>query len=125
VKGRSGADAGHDGQEAHVNGPPQVPLALRLYVNGQTPESTVVESNLRRMCEHVGLECEVEVIDVLDDPEAAERDRVVLTPTLMRLTPPELRVAGDLSDTEAALDGLGLRLWGQVTDDGDAPPRDH
>jgi hypothetical protein len=50
---------------------------------------------------------------------------VVLTPTLMRLTPPELRVAGDLSDTEAALDGLGLRLWGQLADHGDTPPLDH
>jgi circadian clock protein KaiB len=108
-----------------MNGPPQVPLRLRLYVNGQAPESVVVETNLRRMCDQVGLECEVEVVDVLEHPEAAERDRVVLTPTLMRLTPPELRVAGDLSDTEAALDGLGLRLWGQLADQGDGPTRDH
>jgi circadian clock protein KaiB len=108
-----------------MDGPRQVPLKLRLYVNGHAPESTVVESNLRRMCDHVGLECDVEVIDVLEHPEAAEHDRVVLTPTLMRLTPPELRVAGDLSDTEAALDGLGLRLWGQLADHGDTPPRDH
>jgi circadian clock protein KaiB len=107
-----------------MNGPPQVPLRLRLYVNGQAPESAVVESNLRRMCDEVGLECEVEVVDVLEHPEDAERDRVVLTPTLMRLTPPELRVAGDLSDTEAALDGLGLRLWGQLSEDGASGRRD-
>jgi circadian clock protein KaiB len=108
-----------------VTGPTQVPLRLRLYVNGQAAESTAVEPNLRRLCERVGLAYEVEVVDVLEHPDEAERDRIVLTPTLMRLTPPELRVAGDLSDIEAALDGLGLRVWGQISNDGHSPHRDH
>jgi circadian clock protein KaiB len=96
-----------------VEGPTQVPLHLRLYVNGQAPEAASVEANLRRVCDEVGLVYEVEVLDVAEHPGAAEEDRVVLTPTLIRLTPPEMRVAGDLSDVEAALDGLGLRVWGQ------------
>ena len=92
---------------------PQALLQLRLYVDGRTPESAMVEPNLRRVCDEVGLVYEVEIVDVATDPDAAERDRVVLTPTLIRLTPPEMRVAGDLSDAEAALDGLGLRVWEQ------------
>lgn len=93
---------------------PQVPLRLRLYVNTGTPETVQVERNLARVFEAVGLRYEVEVLDVREHAAEAEHDRVVLTPTLIRLTPPQLRVAGDLSDLGAALDGLGLRVWGQL-----------
>jgi circadian clock protein KaiB len=96
--------------------PVQIPLRLRLYVSGAAPESVAVEANLRRVCEEVGLLYEVEVLDVREHPDEAEADRVVLTPTLIRLTPPQLRVAGDLSDVEAAMDGLGLRVWGLSLD---------
>ncbi len=102
--------------------PPQVVLELRLYVNAASPESLLVERNLRALCDEAGLRYTVEIVDVTEDPEAAERDRIVLTPTLIRLTPPEMRVAGDLSDTEAALDGLGLRVWGQLREHHQAPP---
>lgn len=90
---------------------PQVPLRLRLYVNAGTAEASHVEHNLARLFDEVGMAYEVEVLDVREHAAEAERDRVVLTPTLIRLTPPQLRVAGDLSDVESALDGLGLRVW--------------
>jgi circadian clock protein KaiB len=96
--------------------PAQVPLRLRLYISSAAPESAAVETNLRRVCDGVGLAFEVEVLDVRDHPDEAERDRIVLTPTLLRLTPPQLRVAGDLSNIEAAMDGLGLRVWGLSAD---------
>jgi circadian clock protein KaiB len=102
---------------------PQLPVRLRLYVRRDAPESRAVEDNLRAVFERVGLAYEVEVFDVNDDPDQAEADRILLTPTLLRLTPPALRVAGDLSDIEAALDGLGLRLWSQRAEDaGDGRP---
>ncbi|MFA9431842.1 circadian clock KaiB family protein [Egicoccus sp. AB-alg2] len=91
--------------------PPQVQLRLRLYVNRHAPESATVEANLRALCDGAGLEYDVEVLDVDEHADAAEADRIMLTPTLLRLTPPQLRVAGDLTDVEAALDGLGLRIW--------------
>jgi circadian clock protein KaiB len=96
-----------------MEGPVQAPLSLRLYVSGASAGTSAVEANLRRLCDDVGLSYEVEVVDVALDPDAAEADRIVLTPTIVRVTPPELRVAGDLSNMEAALDGLGLRLWGR------------
>ena len=52
----------------------------------------------------------------------AEREGLLVTPTLERLDPPpRLRVSGDLSDLEMALDGLGLRIWAlnAVSDDAD------
>jgi circadian clock protein KaiB len=102
------------------DGTPQVPLRLRLYVNEGTPEAGHVEQNLAHLFDDLGMDYEVEVLDVREHPAEAERDRVVLTPTLIRLTPPQLRVAGDLSDVEAALDGLGLRVWVR-RHDGNAP----
>jgi circadian clock protein KaiB len=112
------ADGGRGpGGDADVEGPFQAALELRLYVSGRAPESATVEANLRRICDDAGLVYEVEVLDVDEHAESAERDRIVLTPTLLRLTPPQLRVAGDLSDIESALDGLGLRVWEQRFND--------
>ena len=103
-----------------MSDPAQLVLRLRLYVDSQAPETALVERNLGRLFEEVGLRYEVETIDVREQPDAAARDRIVLTPTLMRITPPEMRIAGDLSNTEAALDGLGLRVWEQRWDNGRA-----
>jgi circadian clock protein KaiB len=110
-----------------MDGPVQAPLSLRLYVSGTSAGSGAVEANLRQLFDEVGLVFDVEVLDVDEHPDAAEEDRIVLTPTIIRLTPPRLRVAGDLSNIEAAMDGLGLRLWGRrarVSQDGHGPSTD-
>lgn len=87
-------------------------LRLRLYVESGSPAAARVEHNLRVLCDGAALDYELEVLDVTRHAQRAEDDRLLLTPTLIRLwPPPTLRVAGDLSDAEAALDGLGLRLW--------------
>jgi circadian clock protein KaiB len=53
----------------------------------------------------------MEVIDVLEHPQAAEDDRILATPTLIKQLPPPLRrVIGDLSDKEKVLIGLDLRV---------------
>lgn len=47
---------------------------------------------------------------MLDRPEAAETDRVLATPTLIKQLPPPLRrVIGDLSDKDKVLLGLEVR----------------
>jgi circadian clock protein KaiB len=67
--------------------------------------------NLRRVCEKdLSGQYELQVIDVLKNPELAEKDRVIATPTLIKQLPPPLRrVIGDLSDSEKILLGLELR----------------
>ena len=90
----------------------ELSLRLRLYVNGSSAHTAAVEHNLRSLCDDAALEYDLEVREVTDHAQEAEDDRVLLTPTLIRLSPaPSLRVAGDLSDARAALDGLGLRFW--------------
>ena len=84
--------------------------ALRLYVAGRTPRSTRAIANLRRLCdERVPGRVEVEIVDVSEQPQRAEADRIIATPTLVReQPPPQRRVIGDLSDPERVLAGLGL-----------------
>jgi len=84
---------------------------LRLYVTGSSPRSETAVANLRRICEEeLRGEYALDVIDVLEHPEAAERDRVLATPTLIKQLPPPLRrVIGDLSDKDKVLLGLEVR----------------
>ncbi|HST57432.1 MAG TPA: circadian clock KaiB family protein [Longimicrobium sp.] len=85
-------------------------IALTLFVAGPSPRSRAAESNLRAMCrDQLGGRAELKVIDVVQDPEAAERHRVLTTPTVVREHPaPPRRVTGDLGDAARVLAALDL-----------------
>jgi circadian clock protein KaiB len=91
---------------------------LKLFVTGQTPRARRAIDNLSRLCEErLRGQYEIIVVDVLEDPQLAEDERVFATPTLIKLLPPPLRrIIGDLSDSEKVLMGLDLA-------DGDAGMR--
>ncbi|MBU0617364.1 MAG: circadian clock protein KaiB [Planctomycetes bacterium] len=83
---------------------------LRLYVIGQTPNSMRALQNLKRICEEdlVG-QYDLKVIDVLKEPQLAEKDKIIATPTLVKDLPAPLRkVIGDLSDRDKVLLGLDV-----------------
>jgi circadian clock protein KaiB len=51
----------------------------------------------------------LEVIDVFEDPARAKQDRVIATPTLIKVQPaPELRLIGSIGDPDVVLRHLGL-----------------
>jgi circadian clock protein KaiB len=85
-------------------------IKLELYIVGQSRHSEAAVTNLRRLCEdkRVG-DCQLEIIDVLEHPDAAEAANIVATPTLIKRAPaPVRRIVGDLSVAEAVLDGLNV-----------------
>lgn len=84
---------------------------LRLYVAGQTPRSIVAFTNLKRICEeHLQGRYELEIIDLLQNPQLARGDQILAVPTLVRRLPePIKKIIGDLSNTERVLVGLDLR----------------
>jgi len=84
---------------------------LRLYVAGQSPKSLQAFANLMRIRdEHLGSEYDVEIVDLLENPQLAEGDEIVAIPTLVRRLPKPMRkIIGDLSDTDRVLVGLQLR----------------
>jgi circadian clock protein KaiB len=83
---------------------------LRLYVAGQTPKSIVALANLKRICEeHLEGRYEIQIIDLMENPQLARRDQIVAIPTLVRELPSPLkRIIGDLSNTEKVLVGLDV-----------------
>ncbi|MFN8598506.1 MAG: circadian clock KaiB family protein [Anaerolineae bacterium] len=83
---------------------------LKLFITGQTPRSAYAIANLNRICQEALLDqCDVVIIDVLENPELAEDEKVLATPTLIKTAPPPARrVIGDLSDIQKVMWGLGL-----------------
>lgn len=88
-------------------------LLLRLYISSDDgAHASAAREGLERLAEMLRIETRFEIVDVSADPARAEADRVLATPTLERVSPsPVLRVIGDLSDLDAAMNGLGLRTW--------------
>ena len=85
-------------------------MKLALFVIGQTQKARAAESNLRRVLDRVSADTyELDVIDVLEEPQSAEDANIMVTPTLLKTSPkPICRIVGDLSQTKAVLLGLGL-----------------
>lgn len=80
------------------------PLRLRLYVSGNAPNSLSAIRNLRAIAgEHLSGPCEIEVVDVVTDGIRAVQDRILVTPTLLLVDHPHVRVLGNLSDTARVL----------------------
>jgi circadian clock protein KaiB len=84
---------------------------LRLYVAGQTPKSILAFKNLKHICEeHLQGRYEIEMIDLLLNPQLAAGDQILAVPTLVRRLPePIKKIIGDLSNTDRVLVGLDLR----------------
>lgn len=83
---------------------------LKLYVAGNTPNSVRALKTLNTILEtdFQGVYA-LKVIDVLKNPQLAEEDKILATPTLARVLPPPVRkIIGDLSDREKVLIGLDL-----------------
>jgi circadian clock protein KaiB len=83
---------------------------LQLYITGLTPRSERAIANLQRICEEkLGGQYEMVIIDVLERPQLAEDERILVTPTLIKPLPlPPRRVIGDLSDMEKVVSELDL-----------------
>ena len=86
-------------------------LRLRLYVAGGSPNSVLAIANLKAICaEHFVLRFKLEVVDLLESPEKAARDGIVVTPTLLKFSPaPAQRLIGNLGDREKVLVTLSAK----------------
>ncbi len=83
---------------------------LRLYIAGSSHHSQRAIDKIKDICaDHLEGKYELEVIDVLEQPDMAEKDKIMATPTLVRELPPPLRkIIGNLSEEEKVLIGLDL-----------------
>jgi circadian clock protein KaiB len=80
-------------------------MQLRLYIAGNAPNSLRAVANVKAICEeHFASLYDLEVVDLLKHSTQALADGIIVTPTLLRLSPlPVQRVIGNLSDTAQVL----------------------
>jgi circadian clock protein KaiB len=95
-------------------------LRLELFVVGHSARSRMAVQNLRRILETSAPgEFDLQIIDVLEQPQAAEESNIMATPTLIKRAPaPVSRLLGDLSATDTVLRGLGLETSSERKDRG-------
>ena len=84
---------------------------LRLYIAGNTPKSNTAIRNLKKYCEeHLKGMYDIEVVDLLVNPQLAAGDQILAIPTLVKKVPePVRKIIGDLSNEEKVLVGLNIR----------------
>jgi circadian clock protein KaiB len=93
-------------------------FVLRLYIAGMTPRSQVALRTVVGICEEeLAGRCDLEIIDLYEEPARAQREQIVAVPTLVRQQPaPQRKLIGSMSDKERVLTGLGLPPKGQEQD---------
>lgn len=83
---------------------------LRLYVAGATERSRRAVLRAHQLCEgELDGNCDLEIIDVYQQPILARDGQIVATPTLVREFPrPVRRLIGNLANTTGLFVGLNL-----------------
>ena len=87
-------------------------VSLKLYIANGTPNSILALKNLKEIVsEYLDGRHSLEVIDVLKEPSRALDDSVLVTPTLIKLSPhPKVSIIGNLGDKEKVLQALDLEV---------------
>ncbi len=85
---------------------------LRLYVAGMGPKSLQAINNIKDICEeYLSGQCQLEIIDIYQNPIFAKDGQIVAAPTLVKELPlPLKKIIGNMADTDRVLVGLDLKL---------------
>lgn len=85
-------------------------VVMRLYIANSAPNSLLAISNLAAICkEHLDDKFKLEIIDVLEFPERALADGILVTPSLSKLSPsPTAKIVGNLTNKLSVLHALGI-----------------
>lgn len=83
---------------------------LVLFIAGEERNSRIARENLERICrEDLEGDCEVRVVDILEDFDAAIAHNILLTPALLVVEPPiDEVIIGNLSDAEVVRSALRI-----------------
>ena len=83
---------------------------FQIYVAGGAPNSVQALANLYAICrKHFPESHRIEVIDVLKEPLRALEEVILVTPTVVKVSPaPRQQIIGNLSQEEEVLRALGL-----------------
>ena len=83
-----------------------IEYVLKLYVSGKRISISAIQA-LKEALQ--GTNYKIRLIDITKHPEQAEKDNVLVTPTLIKeLPPPIRRMVGELADKEKILAHLDI-----------------
>ncbi len=88
---------------------PKPVMRLRLYIAGDSPNSLQARENFRRLVSQFfppEWRYDLDIVDVLQNPQCAAGDLVSITPTLIKADDPMQRVVGNLEDYEHVVQAL-------------------
>lgn len=85
---------------------------IQLFISGETQTSIKAKDMMDSICtDHLKNNCDIEVIDILQDPDKAEEEGIMAIPTLIRKFPlPEVRLIGALTIKTRVITGLGIEM---------------
>ena len=88
----------------------KAPFRFRLFVAGNSLNSSQAVANLRALClARLPERHAIDIVDVFAEPQRALAEGVFVTPTLLKLGPsPARRIVGNLAQTALVLTALGL-----------------
>ena len=97
--------------------PPAGKYILRLFVAGATARSRQAVLRVRQLCEtELKGNCDLEVIDIYQQPGLARDHQIVATPTLIKVLPrPVRRFIGNLLNTAGLFSDEDLAAQGEIT----------
>ncbi|MBI2485646.1 MAG: circadian clock protein KaiB [Deltaproteobacteria bacterium] len=83
---------------------------FKIYIAGHTPTSSYTVERFERFLKNrFKDQYSLKTIDVLQNPEMAEEDKIIATPSVVKVLPkPSRKIFGDLSDEERVIKALSL-----------------
>jgi circadian clock protein KaiB len=89
---------------------PRAKYKFELYTAEGTENSSLAFGNLLSLCKtYLADHYEIEVIDVVRNPQRALDQSIRMTPTLVKLSPnPKRTIVGTLSQTQRVMTALGI-----------------
>jgi circadian clock protein KaiB len=100
----------YHGDTSEQNMSKSAQFKFRLFIAGTAQNSVQALANLTALCD-VALpgRHEIQVVDVFREPNMAMAEKIIMTPTLIKLWPlPVVRIVGTLSKRAPVLLALGL-----------------
>ena len=84
---------------------------LRLYLSGSSPLGKQAVSNLKIFFKKYRPSCTYEIIDILENPQIAEKENVLATPLLVKVgSKDSKRFVGDLSNLQNIFSEFNISL---------------
>jgi circadian clock protein KaiB len=85
-------------------------MMFTLYVDGDSEQSLVAQTNLECLCkQHIGDGCSIRIVDLARDPQLAVEAQIVALPTLeIDAHGRRRRFVGDLSLAPSVISALGM-----------------